>query len=466
MDSPRSWRCCQLEMLPRWWRTLMPTSTCCSEAAFEGCRSAWDNQPSPERERRPKRAQLKGTRTRICLAGSQQVARLEQQVAITLVVQQPVAAAGSAQGHRAPVSDIPCSGFRSAKLRLEHKPLNRQGQMAALVLLALLRQKSKRELHLCVAPERGLEREHKQPGREGEVQKADAGNARRADGKVAHRERGDQGAGPRHFGVCVSALTGEKDSVPVVMEKLLEHVEMHGLYTEGIYRKSGSANRMKELKQLLQADPNSVQLEKYPIHTITGIFKQWLRELPEPLMTFSQYHDFLRAVELPGQQEQLAAIYSTLEQLPQAHHDTLERLIFHLVKVALVEDVNRMSPNALAIVFAPCLLRCPDHSDPLTSMKDVSKTTICVEMIIKEQMRKYQVKMQEICQLEAAETIAFRRLSLLRQSTLCPVKLGFSSPREGARAKDPQGADADGGTAARLGALPEEEEPDSGRRSC
>ncbi|XP_044311862.1 unconventional myosin-IXb isoform X2 [Varanus komodoensis] len=257
--------------------------------------------------------------------------------------------------------------------------------------------------------------------------------------------KGDQGAGPRHFGVCVSALTGEKDSVPVVMEKLLEHVEMHGLYTEGIYRKSGSANRMKELKQLLQADPNSVQLEKYPIHTITGIFKQWLRELPEPLMTFSQYHDFLRAVELPGQQEQLAAIYSTLEQLPQAHHDTLERLIFHLVKVALVEDVNRMSPNALAIVFAPCLLRCPDHSDPLTSMKDVSKTTICVEMIIKEQMRKYQVKMQEICQLEAAETIAFRRLSLLRQST----------------AKDPQGADADGGTAARLGALPEEEEPDS-----
>lgn len=37
------------------------------------------------------------------------------------------------------------------------------------------------------------------------------------------------------------------------MEKLLEYVEMHGLYTEGIYRKSGAANRMKELKQCLQA---------------------------------------------------------------------------------------------------------------------------------------------------------------------------------------------------------------------
>uniref|UniRef100_A0A8C9MKE3 Myosin IXB n=1 Tax=Serinus canaria TaxID=9135 RepID=A0A8C9MKE3_SERCA len=221
-----------------------------------------------------------------------------------------------------------------------------------------------------------------------------------------------------HFGVSVSALTSERNSVPVVMEKLLEYVEMHGLYTEGIYRKSGSANRMKELKQLLQEDPNSVKLENFPIHTITGILKQWLRELPDPLMTSAQYNDFLRAVELPEKQEQLCAIYSVLEQLPQANHNTLERLIFHLVKVALIEDVNRMSPNALAIVFAPCLLRCPDTSDPLTSMKDVSKTTMCVEMLIKEQIRKYKIKMEEINQLEAAESFAFRRLSLLRQNTV------------------------------------------------
>ncbi|NXC76175.1 MYO9B protein, partial [Anhinga anhinga] len=262
---------------------------------------------------------------------------------------------------------------------------------------------------------------------------------------------------PRHFGVCVSALTSKKNSVPIVMEKLLEYVEMHGLYTEGIYRKSGSANRMKELKQLLQADPNSVKLENYPIHTITGILKQWLRELPDPLMTSAQYHDFLRAVELPEKQEQLCAIYSVLEQLPQANHNTLERLIFHLVKVALIEDVNRMSPNALAIVFAPCLLRCPDTSDPLTSMKDVSKTTMCVEMLIKEQIRKYKKKMDEINQLEAAESITFRRLSLLRQNTLWPVKLGFSSPYEGMLSKSSQVKGNDSGNS-ELDSVHEEEE--------
>ncbi|XP_016013186.2 unconventional myosin-IXb isoform X8 [Rousettus aegyptiacus] len=254
------------------------------------------------------------------------------------------------------------------------------------------------------------------------------------------RSKSEPGAEPGHFGVCVDSLTSDKASVPIVLEKLLEHVEMHGLYTEGLYRKSGAANRTRELRQALQTDPAAVKLENFPIHAITGVLKQWLRELPEPLMTFAQYGDFLRAVELPEKQEQLAAIYAVLEHLPEANHNSLERLIFHLVKVALLEDVNRMSPSALAIIFAPCLLRCPDNSDPLTSMKDVLKITTCVEMLIKEQMRKYKVKMEEISQLEAAESIAFRRLSLLRQNTnKSPTARGSSSGPE------------------ELGVLPEEE---------
>lgn len=37
-----------------------------------------------------------------------------------------------------------------------------------------------------------------------------------------------------------------------------------------------------------------------------------------------------------------------------------------------------MSANALAIVFAPCILRCPDTTDPLQSVQDISKTTAYV----------------------------------------------------------------------------------------
>lgn len=259
------------------------------------------------------------------------------------------------------------------------------------------------------------------------------------------RRKSELGAEPGHFGVCVDSLTSDKASVPIVLEKLLEHVEMHGLYTEGLYRKSGAANRTRELRQALQTDPAAVKLEDFPIHAITGVLKQWLRELPEPLMTFAQYGDFLRAVELPEKQEQLAAIYAVLDHLPEANHTSLERLIFHLVKVALLEDVNRMSPGALAIIFAPCLLRCPDNSDPLTSMKDVLKITTCVEMLIKEQMRKYKMKMEEINHLEAAESIAFRRLSLLRQNaTKSPRTPGVQDLEElGALPEEAAGGDED-----------------------
>lgn len=62
----------------------------------------------------------------------------------------------------------------------------------------------------------------------------------------------DEESGGQHFGVRVGHLVSDKNPVPMVLEMMLEHVEMQGLYTEGIYRKSGSANRMKELHQRLE----------------------------------------------------------------------------------------------------------------------------------------------------------------------------------------------------------------------
>uniref|UniRef100_A0A8C7CAC0 Myosin IXB n=1 Tax=Oncorhynchus kisutch TaxID=8019 RepID=A0A8C7CAC0_ONCKI len=238
-------------------------------------------------------------------------------------------------------------------------------------------------------------------------------------------KKSDEESGGLHFGVRLCHLTSEDNPIPIVLEMMLEHVEMNGLLTEGIYRKSGSANRMKELHQLMETDPHAVCLENYPIHTVTGLIKQWLRKLPDPLMTFTHYNDFLRAVELPEKQEQLHAIYKVLEQLPTACFNTLERLFFHLVKVSKDESHNRMSPNSLAIVFAPCILRCPDSADPLMSMKDVAKTTTCVEMLINEQIRRYNEKLEEIEQLEHAEALAVNQLKLKRQNTVRTILHGL-----------------------------------------
>lgn len=39
-----------------------------------------------------------------------------------------------------------------------------------------------------------------------------------------------------------------------------------------------------------------MNLDDYNIHVIASVFKQWLRDLPNPLMTFELYQEFLRAM--------------------------------------------------------------------------------------------------------------------------------------------------------------------------
>uniref|UniRef100_A0A668A9N9 Myosin IXA n=1 Tax=Myripristis murdjan TaxID=586833 RepID=A0A668A9N9_9TELE len=220
----------------------------------------------------------------------------------------------------------------------------------------------------------------------------------------------------RQFGVEVSRLTSDERTVPLVVEKLINYIEMHGLYTEGIYRKSGSANKIKELKQGLDTDVDNMNLDDYNIHVIASVFKQWLRDLPNPLMTFELYEEFLRAMGLQDKKEVIRGVYSVIDQLSKTHLSTLERLIFHLVRIALQEETNRMSANALAIVFAPCILRCPDTIDPLQSVQDIGKTTACVELIIGEQMNKYRARLKDISSLEFAENKAKCRLTFIRRS--------------------------------------------------
>ncbi|CAG5896503.1 unnamed protein product [Menidia menidia] len=236
--------------------------------------------------------------------------------------------------------------------------------------------------------------------------------------------------GSLHFGVQVCVLTSKANPVPKVVELLLMHVELNGLYTEGIYRKSGSACRARELHQILETDPETVCLDNYPIHTITGLVKRWLRELPDPLMTFSLYNDFLHAVELPETDDRIRAVYQKVDELPPANYNTLERLIFHLVRVAREEQHNKMSPSSLAIVFAPCILRSPDANDPFLGMRDVPKTTLCVEILICEQFRRFNEKMQNIQKLEHAEALAINQLRLRRQNTVLekPSELNVPQP--------------------------------------
>lgn len=41
------------------------------------------------------------------------------------------------------------------------------------------------------------------------------------------------------FGVPLEQLTTGDEKIPLVVDRLITTIEMYGLYTEGIYRKSG-----------------------------------------------------------------------------------------------------------------------------------------------------------------------------------------------------------------------------------
>ncbi|KAJ8929131.1 hypothetical protein NQ314_018216 [Rhamnusium bicolor] len=62
------------------------------------------------------------------------------------------------------------------------------------------------------------------------------------------KESGLQGETRRIFGVSLVTLVTEENKIPLVIERLLSTIELYGLYTEGIYRKSGVSSKIKELK--------------------------------------------------------------------------------------------------------------------------------------------------------------------------------------------------------------------------
>jgi myosin-9 len=66
-----------------------------------------------------------------------------------------------------------------------------------------------------------------------------------------------------------------------------------------------------------------------------------------------------------------------------------------------------MNANALAIVFAPCILRTGEEEQAQDALKAVSRQTGCVQVIIEEQIKKVNSTMADISVLENARQSAF-----------------------------------------------------------
>ena len=101
------------------------------------------------------------------------------------------------------------------------------------------------------------------------------------------------------FGVNLEKLlAGGTARLPPIIERLITTIELVGLYTEGLYRKSGVSSRVAQLKKSLEEEASdcrqgaagaAVDLQEQPIHVLTAVLKAFLRELPQPLLTYERY---------------------------------------------------------------------------------------------------------------------------------------------------------------------------------
>lgn len=226
----------------------------------------------------------------------------------------------------------------------------------------------------------------------------------------------------RLFGCSLAVLCAADGGVkiPIQIEQLITKIEIHGLYSEGIYRKSGVNSKIKELKAKMSENPNSTEMdfESYNVHVLTNVLKSFLREMPEPLLTFDRYDDFLRAADMLDTNDRVQTLLSLIKKIPVTHHALLERLVFHLALVAQREQYNRMSASSLAIVFAPCVLRTNRIVPAQDSLNDISRQTKCMETLITQKMLNVKSTLQDIDTLDTAAHTATTRLSTLRSSKI------------------------------------------------
>ena len=70
---------------------------------------------------------------------------------------------------------------------------------------------------------------------------------------------------------------------------------------EGIFRISGGANKITEIKKKFDKSKNYNLSPNEDIHVVSGVLKMYLRDLEDPIMTFALYDSLIEAMRLSFQ---------------------------------------------------------------------------------------------------------------------------------------------------------------------
>ncbi|XP_018425038.1 PREDICTED: rho GTPase-activating protein 9 [Nanorana parkeri] len=180
------------------------------------------------------------------------------------------------------------------------------------------------------------------------------------------------------FGCRLDALClREHSTVPKFVRLCIEAVNERGLDVDGLYRVSGNLSVIQKLRFIVDREravttdgrylfPEQLSQEEKldlndseweDIHVITGALKMFFRELPEPLIPFSMFEEFVSAVQIPDLPERIQTMKELVGNLPGSNYATLKYIICHLSSVRDECEKNRMTTQNIGIVFGPTLMR-------------------------------------------------------------------------------------------------------------
>ncbi|XP_015276562.1 PREDICTED: rho GTPase-activating protein 25 [Gekko japonicus] len=173
--------------------------------------------------------------------------------------------------------------------------------------------------------------------------------------------------------------------VPILVEKCTEFIKRHGLNEEGIFRLPGQDNLVKQLRDTFDAGERPSFDRDTDVHTVASLFKLYLRELPEPVIPWTQYEDFLlcgqllTADEAKGHQQ----LTKQLSLLPRDNYNLLSYICRFLYEIQQNASTNKMSVENLATVFGVNLIR-PKMEDPATIMRGTHHIQKVMTMMISD----------------------------------------------------------------------------------
>ncbi|XP_039660259.1 rho GTPase-activating protein 25 isoform X1 [Perca fluviatilis] len=174
--------------------------------------------------------------------------------------------------------------------------------------------------------------------------------------------------------------------VPILVQKCVEFIKEHGLNEEGIFRLPGQDNAVKQFRDAFDAGERPSFPSDTDVHTVASLLKLYLRELPEPVVPWTQYQDFLDCTNnMPdiSTTEGWEKLDKQIALLPKTNYNLLSYVCRFLFEVQLYSKVNKMNVENLATVMGINLLK-PQIEDPITVMKATPQIQRLMTVMIRQ----------------------------------------------------------------------------------